>query len=80
MAKTVTLRVDEETYQTLSRRAAAESRSLANFIEVAALQYAQWSEFTTDDEMRTLQADRDLVRRLHAGSRHARLKRGRFVA
>lgn len=79
MAKTVTLRVDDVTYRTLSKRAKAERRSLANFIEVAALDYIQRTEFADDSEMQDIVGNESLVRRLHEGSRHAAQKRGRFV-
>lgn len=79
MAKTVTLRVDDTTYRTLSKRAKSERRSLANFIEVAAMDYIQRTEFADDSEMQEITGNEPLVRRLHEGSRHAAQKRGRFV-
>lgn len=79
MAKTITLRVGEGEYRLLSRQARAERRSLANFIEVAALDHVMQSAFIEDEEMREILANPRLVRRLQEGSRNARARRGRFV-
>ena len=51
MPHTVTLRIDDKSYKVFSTRAKAEKRSLSNFIEVAALEYARESSFIDDIEM-----------------------------
>ena len=50
MSKTVTLRVDNATYETFVRAAAAERRSLSNLIDTAALRHIRDSEFVDDAE------------------------------
>ena len=79
MSKTVTLRVDNTTYETFVRAAVAERRSLSNMIETAALQHIRDSEFVNDAEMAEIQGNADLVRRLKKGSAAARKRKGRFV-
>ena len=79
MAKTLTMRLDEETYDVFIRAARAERRSLANFIETAALKQVQESTFADDAEMAEILARPELVERLKAGSRDARKCKGRFV-
>jgi hypothetical protein len=79
MPKTLTLRVDDATYNTFVRAATAERRSIANFIETAALRHIQDSEFVDDTEMAEIMGDRDLLRRLKQGSAAARKRKGRFV-
>ncbi len=79
MSKTVTLRVDDATYETFARAAAAERRSLSNMIETAALQHIRDSEFVDDAEMAEIMGNADLVRRLKRGSEAARKRKGRFV-
>ena len=74
MAKTLTMRLDEETYDVFIRAARAERRSLANFIETV-----QESTFADDAEMAEILARPELVERLKAGSRDARKRKGRFV-
>lgn len=79
MAKTLTMRLDDETYQTFVRAAKAERRSLANLVETSALQGILESRFVDDAEMAEIVSRPELVRRLRAGSRDARKRKGRIV-
>ena len=79
MAKTLTMRLDEATYETFLQAAKAERRSLANLIETAALRHLWESGFVDDLEMAEILSRPELVKRLKAGSRDARSRRGRFV-
>jgi hypothetical protein len=79
MARTLTLRVDEQTYQKLAEAAAAEGRSIANLIETAAVEHLRDQQFADDAEMAEIEANERLVARLKRGSRDARARRGRFV-
>ncbi len=79
MAKTLTMRLDNETYRTFVRAAQAERRSLANLVETAALRHIQDSLFVDDPEMIEILSRPGLVKRLKAGSRDAQRRRGRFV-
>ncbi len=79
MAKTLTLRLDEETYERFSRAARAERRSLANLVETAALRHLEENSFVDEAEMAEILSRPELVRRLKAGSQDARKRRGRFA-
>lgn len=79
MAKTLTMRLDDETYQTFVRAAEAERRSLANLVETAALRGILESNFADDAEMAEIASRPELVKRLQAGSRNARKRQGRYV-
>ncbi len=79
MPKTLTMRLDDETYQTFVRAAKAERRSLANLVETAAWRYLQESNFVDDLEMAEILSRPDLIRRLKAGSVDARKRKGRLV-
>lgn len=79
MPKTLTMRLDEKTYQTFVRAAEAERRSLANLVEHAALQHLLESSFVDDAEMAEIASRPELVKRLRAGSRDARKRQGRFI-
>jgi hypothetical protein len=74
------MRLDDETYQTFVRAAKAERRSLANLVESAALQHILESSFVDDAEMAEIASRPELVKRLQAGSRDARKRKGRFIA
>ena len=79
MPKTLTLRMDDVTYETFVRAAKAERRSLANLIETAALRHLEQESFAEDAEMAEILSRPELIKRLKAGSRDARSRRGRFT-
>ena len=51
MSKTVTIRLDEDTYQMIRHAAEGELRSISNFIEYATVSYLTEEAFVSDDEM-----------------------------
>ncbi len=79
MPKTVTLRVDDETYKAFLKRARAENRPLSNFIEHAVKTHIQEQEFVDDSEMAGILADERLVERLRRGSRDATKRKGTVI-
>lgn len=79
MAKTLTIRLDEETYQKIKRYAEAERRPISGFLENAALTYIEETTFTDELEMMEIISNSELVSRLQKGSRQAKQKKGRFV-
>ena len=80
MARTVTLRLEQDAYEELREAATAERRSLPNFIATAALERVREAQFVDDAEMAEILNDEALVRRLRTGSRQARQRKGDFVA
>ena len=79
MPKTLTVRIDDATYRLIADAAAAENRSVSNFIETAARQRAVSEIFVSDSEMSEIRSDAALSRRLKRGHREAAARRGRFV-
>jgi predicted transcriptional regulator len=79
MAKVVTLRLDDEVYKELREAAEAERRPLSNLIETAALAKIREQQFVDDAEMAEIMGNEALLKRLRAGSREARKRKGRFV-
>ncbi|MFQ5792403.1 MAG: CopG family transcriptional regulator [Acidobacteriota bacterium] len=79
MAKIVTLRLDDAVYEELREAAMAERRPLSNLIETAALAKLREQQFVDDVEMAEILGNERLVKRLRAGSRDARRRRGRLV-
>lgn len=80
MARTVTVRLEQNAYDELREAAAAERRPLANFIAAAALERVREAQFIDDAEMAEILNDESLIRRLRTGSRQARQRKGDFVA
>ena len=79
MAKTVTIKIDDDTYKKLKDHAEAENRSVSNFIETAALKYIEQIEFTDDFDLEEIMSNTELQKRLRKGSKDAELLRGEFV-
>lgn len=79
MSRTVTLRLDDSSYAEFCEAAAAERRPLSNLIETAALARIREQQFVDDQEMAEILGNENLRKRLKAGSRDARRKRGRLV-
>ncbi|MBI4126789.1 MAG: CopG family transcriptional regulator [Deltaproteobacteria bacterium] len=79
MAKTVTIRMDDDTYEAFSTLAAQERRPLGKCIEMAAYRYLRHNAFVDDEEMDAILRDQNLVRRLRQGTADAKARRGRFV-
>ena len=79
MTKTVTLRLDDAVHAELSEAAKADNRTLANLLETVALAKLREQQFVDDAEMAEILANAALRKRLRAGSRDARRRRGRFA-
>jgi uncharacterized protein (DUF1778 family) len=79
MAKTLTVRIEESAYKLIAEAAAAENRSISNFIETAALKRAAEEISVPHEEMAEIRSDKSLLKRLKAGHRDAAARRGRFV-
>jgi len=77
--KTVTIRINDETYRSFVKRAKAENRSLANFIETAVTEHIRECDFADGSEMAELLANEELVRRLRKGSGDAKRKKGAMI-
>lgn len=73
MQKTITLRVDDSTYNLFKMAAAGEKRNLSNFIEFAAVNYTLNDLFVSDEEMEEI---KHLYPSLRKGLKDA--KEGRY--
>jgi len=74
MSKTITLRVDDNVYNTLKRAAEGDKRSISNFIEYASLNYIFTNNSVDDAEMKEiLSFEKDLKKGLED------IKKGRYT-
>jgi len=64
MPKTITVRVDDTTYKRIKYAADSERRTISNFIEYATLAYVENSSFVTDEEMKGIAEDTELINNL----------------
>lgn len=51
MAKTITIRMNDNTYEIFKKVAESEMRTISNFIEYATLNYITQSSFVSNEEM-----------------------------
>ena len=73
MARTITLRVDDNIYNTLKRAADGDRRTISNFIEYAAINYILNNNVVDDNEMNEiLSFENDLKKGL------SDIKKGRY--
>jgi predicted transcriptional regulator len=79
MSKTITLRLDDKTYQRFRSLAESDNRPLSNFIETAALRFVESSESVDEFEMKEIRENAELNRSIKRGLKDAKEKRGRFV-
>ena len=69
MAKTITLRIDDDTYNLIKLAATGERRTISNFIEYATMAYLSEESFVSEKEMEEIYADKKLLRNIHAGNK-----------
>jgi predicted CopG family antitoxin len=79
MAKTITLRVADETYEKLMAAAKIERRSLSNMIETLALKKLDEEIFVDQIEMDEILANTELLKKLRRGSKQAKSRKGSFA-
>jgi hypothetical protein len=67
MAKTVTIRIEDEIYDLFRKAADGEHRSISNFIEYATLSFLSSETYVTDNEMEDILKDKKLIKNLKNG-------------
>ena len=77
MAKTITLRVDDNTYNLVKQAARGDHRSIANFIEYATLAYMTSEACVSDEEMQDILNDKTLLQSLANGEKE--MQEGKFT-
>ena len=77
MPKTITLRVDDESYVLLKKAADGNHRPISNFIEHAALSYLSQDSYVNDTEMSFILNDKKLMAHLRRGEKE--IKAGAYT-
>jgi predicted transcriptional regulator len=65
--KTLTMRVDDDTYNSIKLAANGTKRNISNFLEFATMQYLNSSNFIDDVEMSEILNDKELIKKLKIG-------------
>ena len=76
MGKTITIRIDDETYKKIKSAAESEKRTISNFMEYATIAYLENSNFVSDEEMIQIAEDHELMNRLQQSIQD--IKRGDY--
>ena len=79
MAKTVTLRIDDDTYNLIKLAATGERRSISNFIEYATMAFLAEESFVSDNEMEEILNDENLLKNLVKGNKEIESGKYRVV-
>lgn len=69
MPKTITLRVDDDSYALLKKAADGTHRPISNFIEHAALSFLSQDSYVSDSEMNAILNDKELMISLRRGEK-----------
>ena len=80
MSRTVTLRLNQDADNELREAATVERQPLENFTSTAAPASTREAQFVDDEELAEILGDEALIRRMKAGSRDSRRRKGDFVA
>lgn len=75
MSKTVTVRLDEQTYELIRSAASGSRRSISNFIEYATVAFLSEDAFVSEPEMDEIMGDSDLMKDLEQGRKERGAKR-----
>lgn len=62
MGKTITIRIDDETYRLIKKAAEGERRSISNFIEYATISFLTEESFVSDTEMDEIIRNEELLK------------------
>ena len=76
MGKTITIRIDDDTYNIIKTAAEGERRSISNFIEYATITYVTEESFVSENEMNEILEDEQLLKALQKGERD--IKEGKY--
>lgn len=67
MSKTITIRLDDDTYEMFKKAAEGDRRTISNFIEYATLAYLTNDIYVSDNEMDEIMANTSLTKSLKSG-------------
>ena len=62
MGKTITIRIDDDTYGLIKKAASGQRRSISNFIEYATMAYLTDDSFVSDEEMEEILGNEKLLK------------------
>ncbi len=79
MAKTITLRLQENKYQKFKQLAESDNRSISNFIENAALRFIEEEEYLDDFENDEILSNKELMSSIQRGYKESIEGKGKLI-
>ncbi|MEI6846149.1 MAG: DUF6290 family protein [Candidatus Firestonebacteria bacterium] len=80
MSKIITLRVSEEEYKLIHKKAEIEFRPISNYITAVVLRNIEESSNVDAIEMNQINNDKTLQKKIKAGHKDAKSLKGKYVA
>jgi len=79
MHKTITLRINDDVYQMFKKAAHGSRRTISNFLEFATLSFLSNDSYVSDDEMKEILKDNNLLEDLKQGENEIKSRRFKIV-
>jgi predicted CopG family antitoxin len=79
MHKTITLRINDDVYQMFKKAAHGSRRTISNFLEFATLSFLSNDSYVSDDEMKEILKDNNLLEDLKQGEKEIKSRRFKIV-
>jgi hypothetical protein len=79
MHKTITLRINDDVYQMFKKAAHGSRRTISNFLEYATLSFLSNDTYVSDDEMKEILKDHNLLEDLKHGEKEIKSRRYKIV-
>lgn len=79
MAKTITMRIDEDSYELFKKAAQGARRTISNFLEFAAISFLSQDSYVSDTEMKDILKDKELLRDLKKGEQEIKKRKYSIV-
>jgi hypothetical protein len=79
MYKTITLRIDDDIYQMFKKAAQGSRRTISNFLEFATLSFLSQETYVSNEEMKEILKDNNLLSELRQGEKDIKARRYKVV-
>ncbi len=77
--RTVTMRLPENLYETISTLAKQDNRPISNYIETITMRFIEEESLMDELELKSIQKNKPLMNRIKKGHESAKIGKGRFV-
>ncbi|MBN2381325.1 CopG family transcriptional regulator [bacterium] len=79
MPKTITLRLNDKTYEIFRNLAKDDNRSMSNFIETAVLKFIEYDQYADEFEMDEIKGNKELNKSIRQALNDVKSMKGQFI-